>query len=130
VQKIAIYKNKLAVQLPNQLNVYAIFLTVYLQVKTNWGMTCRYELGSGGVDGEGTNSKLVHKIKKNIDCNLLVVCADNLILCQERRLQCLTMEGVKTREWVMDSMIRYIKVYLSLDHAPSLFCVNLPWWLR
>ena len=75
----------------------------------------RYELGNGS-DSDNTNSKLVHKIKKKIDCNLLVVCAENIILCQERRLQCLTMEGVKIREWVMDSMIRYIKVS---GHDPS-----------
>lgn len=88
VKKVAIYKNRLAVQLPTQLNVY--------------------ELGVAET-GE-THCRLMEKIKKKIECNLLVVCADNIILCMERRLQCLTMAGVKVREWVMDSMIRYIKV--------------------
>lgn len=29
---------------------------------------------------------------------------------QEKRLQCLSFTGVKEKEWVMESLIRYIKV--------------------
>lgn len=29
---------------------------------------------------------------------------------QEKRLQCLSFKGVKHREWVMESPIKYIKV--------------------
>lgn len=29
---------------------------------------------------------------------------------QERKLQCLSFHGVKEREWIMESLIRYIKV--------------------
>ena len=32
------------------------------------------------------------------------------LLSQDRRLQCLNLSGEREREWVMDSMIRYIKV--------------------
>ena len=31
-------------------------------------------------------------------------------MLQEKRLQCLSFQGVKEREWVMESLIRYIKV--------------------
>eukprot|EP00048_Salpingoeca_helianthica_P024440 m.32361 g.32361 ORF g.32361 m.32361 type:complete len:1222 (-) comp9388_c0_seq1:284-3949(-) len=88
VRKIAIYKDRLAVQLPNQINVYDLFLD------ENNDQKCR----------------LKSKIKKKIECNLLVVCMQHVVLCQERRLLCLTFDGEKEREWVMESLIRYIKV--------------------
>ena len=37
------------------------------------------------------------RIKKKFECNLLVVCSRHVILCQERRLQCLSFSGVKER---------------------------------
>ena len=54
--------------------------------------------------------RVKEKINQKIDCNLLVVCTNHLVLCQEKRLQCLNFQGVKEREWIMDSLIRYIKV--------------------
>lgn len=33
-----------------------------------------------------------------------------MVFLQEKRLQSMTFDGVKEREWVMDSPIRYIKV--------------------
>ncbi|PSN54470.1 Intraflagellar transport protein 122 [Blattella germanica] len=54
--------------------------------------------------------RVKEKINQKLECNLLVVCTNHLVLCQEKRLQCLTFEGIKEREWVMESLIRYIKV--------------------
>lgn len=88
IKKIAIYKHRLAVQLPERVVIY--------------------ELHSGDSTGMLYRSK--EKINQKLDCNLLVVCTRHLVLCQEKRLQCLTFEGVKEREWVMESPIRYIKV--------------------
>lgn len=55
-------------------------------------------------------SRVKEKINQKIDCNLLVVCTNHLVLCQEKRLQCLNFRGAREREWVMESLIRYIKV--------------------
>jgi hypothetical protein len=54
--------------------------------------------------------KLVWRVVKSLDCNLLVVTSQNIILCQEKRLQLYNFKGKKLREWVLDAVIRYIRV--------------------
>ena len=39
-----------------------------------------------------------------------VVTSQHVILCQEKKLQLYTFKGEKEREWVLESVIRYIKV--------------------
>eukprot|EP00051_Salpingoeca_urceolata_P027998 m.484376 g.484376 ORF g.484376 m.484376 type:complete len:1206 (+) comp23337_c0_seq1:143-3760(+) len=88
VKKIAIYQDRLAVQLPNQVNIYELYHD----------------------SQENTKARVIEKIRKKFECNLLVVCASHVILCQERRLQSFSFDGTKEKEWVLDSLIRYIKV--------------------
>ncbi|RUS86065.1 hypothetical protein EGW08_006158 [Elysia chlorotica] len=88
VKKIAIYKNRLAVQLPDRIIVYELY----------------------SDDVADMHYRVKEKINKKFDCNLLVVCSQHLILCQEKRLQCLSFSGEREKEWVMESIIRYIKV--------------------
>ncbi|XP_050096761.1 intraflagellar transport protein 122 homolog [Anopheles aquasalis] len=88
VHKIAIYRNRLAVQLPERVVLY--------------------ELSS--AENQPMHYKVREKIAKKFDCSLLVVCAQHLVLCQEKKLQSLDFNGVLQREWLMDSFIRYIKV--------------------
>lgn len=88
VNKIAIYRNRLAVQLPERVVLY--------------------ELSS--AENQPMHYKVKEKIGKKFDCSLLVVCAQHLVLCQEKKLQSLDFSGVMQREWVLDSFIRYIKV--------------------
>lgn len=45
-----------------------------------------------------------------MDCNLLVVTSMNVILCQEKKLQLYSFKGKKVREWILEAVIRYIKV--------------------
>ncbi|XP_048590687.1 intraflagellar transport protein 122 homolog isoform X2 [Nematostella vectensis] len=88
VKKIAIYRHRLAVQLPDKVIIY--------------------ELNTD--DTSDMHYRVKEKIDKKLECNLLVVCSNHIILCQEKRLQCLSFAGNKEREWVMESVIRYIKV--------------------
>lgn len=88
VKKIAVYKHKLAVQLPDRVVIYEI-------------------------DSDDQNDMMYHqkeKIPQHHDCSLLVVCSTRIILCQEKKLQCFTFGGEKEREWDVESHIRYIKV--------------------
>ncbi|KAM9182556.1 intraflagellar transport protein 122 homolog isoform 1-T1 [Mergus octosetaceus] len=88
VKKIAIYKNRLAIQMPEKILIYELY----------------------SDDSSDMYYRVKEKIAKKFECNLLVVCSDHIILCQEKRLQCLSFSGVKEREWLMESLIRYIKV--------------------
>ncbi|XP_037078773.1 LOW QUALITY PROTEIN: intraflagellar transport protein 122 homolog [Pollicipes pollicipes] len=88
VKKIALYKTRLAVQLPERVIIY--------------------ELYTG--DSTDMHYRVKEKLNQKLECSLLVICANHLVLCQDRRLQCLNLSGEREREWVMDSMIRYIKV--------------------
>ncbi|PVD24347.1 hypothetical protein C0Q70_14828 [Pomacea canaliculata] len=88
VKKIAIYRNRLAVQLPDRIVIYELY----------------------SEDVADMHYRVKEKINKKFECNLLVVCSQHIILCQEKRLQCLSFQGVKEREWVVESLIRYIKV--------------------
>ncbi|XP_074734866.1 intraflagellar transport protein 122 homolog isoform X1 [Strix uralensis] len=88
VKKIAIYKNRLAIQMPEKILIYELY----------------------SDDSSDMYYRVKEKIVKKFECNLLVVCSDHIILCQEKRLQCLSFSGIKEREWLMESLIRYIKV--------------------
>ncbi|XP_062977490.1 intraflagellar transport protein 122 homolog isoform X2 [Elgaria multicarinata webbii] len=88
VKKIAIYKNRLAIQLPEKIQIFELY----------------------SDDSSDMHYRVKEKITKKFECNLLVVCSEHIILCQEKRLQCLSFSGTKEREWLMESLIRYIKV--------------------
>lgn len=59
VKKIAVYRNALAVQLPDKMHIYELSIE-------NDELKCNY----------------LCKIAKQLDCNVLVVTSKNVILCQ------------------------------------------------
>ena len=96
VKKIAIYKHRLAVQLAERIVIYELYTGAANDAREGGGSNMHY--------------RVKEKINQKVDCNLLVVCTNHLVLCQEKRLQCLNFRGNKEREWIMESLIRYIKV--------------------
>ncbi|CAL8325259.1 unnamed protein product [Merluccius merluccius] len=88
VKKIAIYRNRLAIQLPEKILIYELY----------------------SDDTSDMHYRIKEKICRKFECNLLVVCSQHIILCQEKRLQCLSFTSIKEKEWLMESLIRYIKV--------------------
>ena len=61
--------------MPNQINVYSL-------VETPNG---------------APKFQLTERLRRKFECNLLVVCSQHVIICQERRLQSYTFDGVKER---------------------------------
>lgn len=88
VKKIAVYRDRLAVQLPDVVIVYEL----------------------AQEDPLDMHYRVRKRIHEKLECNLLVVTSLHVILCQERKLQLYDFDGVKEREWVLESVIRYIKV--------------------
>jgi intraflagellar transport protein 122 len=88
VKKIAIYKSRLAVQLQERIVVYELH----------------------GSESSDMQYRVRDKIQQRIDCTLLVVCTNHVVLCQDKRLLCFDFSGEREREWAMDCQIRYIKV--------------------
>ncbi|VDM96734.1 unnamed protein product, partial [Thelazia callipaeda] len=89
VRKVAVYHNQLAVQLTDCVKIY--------------------QQDVQHADGQ-LDYRLIETISSSFQCSLLVLCSKHLIICQEKRLQCYDHKGLKQREWILESLIRYIKV--------------------
>ncbi|ETV94469.1 hypothetical protein H310_11793 [Aphanomyces invadans] len=88
VKKIAVYRDRLAVQLSDRIIIYE------LSNESSYDMHYRVR----------------DRIQKDLPCSLLVVASLHFILCQQRKLQQYNFAGKKEREWVLESPIRYITV--------------------
>ena len=98
IKKIAIYKDRLAVQLPEKIIIYSV------QADDPFDM--KY--------------KAHKKINKRIDCKNLFVTSQNLVLVFERKVQLLAFTGILVREWIMDSAINFLKVISGPPRMESL----------
>ncbi|CAH1119744.1 unnamed protein product [Phaedon cochleariae] len=87
IKKIAIYTDRLAVQLPERVVIYELY----------------------SKDANDMHYRAKEKITQTLDCNLLVVCSEHIVICQEKTLQSMFFAGEKEKEWNFDSPIRYIK---------------------
>ncbi|KAE8914051.1 Intraflagellar transport protein [Phytophthora fragariae] len=96
VKKLSVYRDRLAVQLSDRIIIY--------------------ELAGNNGSGTATNAsydmhyRVKERITKDLPCSLLVVTSLHFILCQKQKLQQYDFTGRKEREWVLESLIRYIKV--------------------
>ncbi|KAG0630495.1 hypothetical protein M758_1G182500 [Ceratodon purpureus] len=90
IKKIAVYQERVAVQLSNRIVVY--------------------ELSKAGTGARAAQYRVCAKINRTLECNLLVLTSEHITLCQETKLQLLSFDGIKEREWLLESTIRYIKV--------------------
>lgn len=98
IKKIAIYKDRLAVQLPEKIIIYSV------QADDPFDM--KY--------------KAHKKINKRIDCSNLFVTSHHLILIFDKKIQLLSFTGILVREWIMEASIKNVKVISGPPKRESL----------
>lgn len=80
-----------------------------------------YELAHD--DAFDMHYRIKEKIHEHLECNLLVVTSCHLILCLEKKLQLFNFSGKKEREWVLEAVIRYIKVPALFEYVCVCVCL-------
>lgn len=81
VKKIAIYRNRLAIQLPEKILIYELY----------------------SDDSSDMHYRIKEKICRKFECNLLVVCSQHIILCQVRQREH-THEASKTLKLIISCL--------------------------
>ncbi|OMJ73010.1 hypothetical protein SteCoe_28414 [Stentor coeruleus] len=88
VKKISIYKERLAVQVTDRIIIYAV----------------------QSEDEQDLRYKTYKKINQKIDCNMMVLAFNHVIICCDNRMQLYNFNGDVDREWNLEASIKYIKV--------------------
>lgn len=92
VKKIAIYKNRLAIQMPEKILIYELY----------------------SDDSSDMYYRVKEKIVKKFECNLLVVCSDHIILCQVCALKWvhldlkIAVQIAGTKSWYLGEKLQWI----------------------
>eukprot|EP01105_Mastigella_eilhardi_P005329 TRINITY_DN1705_c0_g2_i1.p1 TRINITY_DN1705_c0_g2~~TRINITY_DN1705_c0_g2_i1.p1 ORF type:complete len:1309 (-),score=346.84 TRINITY_DN1705_c0_g2_i1:47-3835(-) len=89
VKMVALYRTRLAVQLPGQVILYDLHIDEETQEIT---------------------PDLRWRINKYFNCNFLVVVSNHLIPCEDKKISLYNFKGVKEREWVLESWVRFVKL--------------------
>jgi intraflagellar transport protein 122 len=98
IKKIAIYKDRLAVQLPEKIIIYSV------QAEDPFDM--KY--------------KAHKKINKRIECSNMFVTSHHLVFVFEKKIQLLSFSGILVREWILEDHINFVKVLSGPPKAESL----------
>jgi intraflagellar transport protein 122 len=89
IQNIAIYKDSLAVQLPERILIYDMILD---------------------ENGE-SHYRIRDKINQKVELQTFMVTSENILYTKNHQLEMLSMTGEKQHEWSFDAPIRYSKVF-------------------
>lgn len=97
VKKIAIYKNRLAIQMPEKILIYELY----------------------SDDSSDMYYRVKEKIVKKFECNLLVVCSNHIILCQVCALKMQSVLGAHPgREVLAQQPLRVVLTVPTAGHPP------------
>ncbi|CAH8503886.1 unnamed protein product [Schistosoma rodhaini] len=88
VKKISLFKNLLAIQLPEKILIYE----------------------SSSDDMKDMHYRINTKLLKQIHCQYLIIITNHLIVGQTNCLTCINFKGIKEREWIVDSPVNCIRI--------------------
>lgn len=111
VKKVAVFKDRLAVQLNDRAMLYELASTSPTTTVAGDGAGTLSHTGVSAAASErgGMHYRVKAKIHDNLECNLLVVTYNHIVICQEKRLRAIAPSGHVEQEWSLDSPVRYIK---------------------
>lgn len=89
VRRVAVYANRVAVQLPEKIHVYEL-------TKRDDPYDMHY-------------SRMRRTMLHSPECDMLVVTAHHITLCTGAKMQAFDFGGTKVREWVLEAPARYIR---------------------
>uniref|UniRef100_A0A8C9F9E8 Intraflagellar transport protein 122 homolog n=1 Tax=Pavo cristatus TaxID=9049 RepID=A0A8C9F9E8_PAVCR len=95
VKKIAIYKNRLAIQMPEKILIYELY----------------------SDDSSDMYYRVKERIVKKFECNLLVVCSDHIILCQVCALKWvhsdlkIAVQIAGTKSWHLGGKLQWVMLW-------------------
>ncbi|CAM43864.1 conserved hypothetical protein [Leishmania braziliensis MHOM/BR/75/M2904] len=88
IQKVATFRNRLAVQLQERIIVFELF----------------YD------DERNMRYQDIAQIRRRLECSLLCLTTKAIIVSKERRITMYDFQGNKRREWSMESAVQFVKV--------------------
>ncbi|CAH8841801.1 unnamed protein product [Trichobilharzia szidati] len=98
VKKISLFKNLLAIQLSDKILIYE----------------------SPSDDLRDMHYRVREKLTQNFDCHHLAIVTNSLIICYESCLTCINFQGIKEREWIVDSPVKCLRIIGGLQNKECL----------
>ena len=98
IKKIAVYQDRLAVQLPSRVIIY--------ELKESKDKKKKSSSSKDEIDPSETNMHYTSKTKINqtLEGDMSVVTSQHIMLVQSKRLQLYNFKGIKEREWVLGTV--------------------------
>ncbi|KAJ1513775.1 hypothetical protein HMI54_011193 [Coelomomyces lativittatus] len=113
VKKVAIFQEKVAIQLSSKVLIYELASSLN-SVPSSASRSLEYTL--------------YYKLPFKFQCNLMVVTSKHVLFCMDAVLDMYSMEGKLERQWKLDSFIRYIKVVGGPPGREMLFLGTRSGW--
>ena len=122
IKKIAVYQDRLAVQLPSRVIIY--------ELKESKDKKKKSSSSKDEIDPSETNMHYTSKTKINqtLEGDMSVVTSQHIMLVQSKRLQLYNFKGIKEREWVLGT-VKEKKKKNKKKNTKKMFFFQKKWFI-